>query len=258
MQPLAHYQARSPLAGLLFDLDDTVLDHGSLAASTYTELWRLHELGVGLVAVTGRPASWGEVLARQWPIAGAVTENGAIALVQHGRGIVRLDRCSVSERALRHQRLRAIADTLMARFDQLALTDDCSGRISDITLDIGERASVPREVVDEAAAAAHALGARTTRSSVHLHLSLDPDDKASGALRFLHRQFGILPSLARFRWAFIGDSENDAACFAAFAQTVGVANLRGQFSLPPRYITRAERGAGFIEATQQLFPPASG
>lgn len=256
MLPVQRYAAPCPPDGLLFDLDDTVLDHGSLAAATYAELWRLSERGVPLVAVTGRPASWGEVLARQWPIEGAVTENGAIAVVRQDRGIARLDRCSPTERQARRGRLRALTDELMSRFPELQLTDDCGGRVSDVTVDIGERVSLPPERVERAATLARELGARTTRSSVHLHLSLDPDDKASGALRFLHQRLGVRPSAARFRWAFIGDSENDAACFAAFAQSVGVANLRGRFSLPPRYITRAERGQGFIEATRLLFPEA--
>jgi hydroxymethylpyrimidine pyrophosphatase-like HAD family hydrolase len=86
---------------------------------------------------------------------------------------------------------------------------------------------------------------------VHLHLTASPDDKASGVLRFLYQRFGDDPSSARARYAFVGDSGNDAACFAAFATTVGVANVvphLPRLSVPPRYVTRAERGAGFAEA----------
>src|SRR5262249_59883715 len=69
------------LTGVVFDLDDTLLDHGELAEAAYRALFRLREAGLRLVACTGRPAGWGEVLARQWPIDAVVVENGAVAFV---------------------------------------------------------------------------------------------------------------------------------------------------------------------------------
>ena len=50
----------------------------SSRAPRYDALWDLSDAGLRLVAVTGRPSGWGEVIARQWPIDGAVTENGAV------------------------------------------------------------------------------------------------------------------------------------------------------------------------------------
>ena len=44
------------------------------------------------------------------------------------------------------------------------------------------------------------------------------------------------------------DSENDAACFAAFHVSIGVANLRGRSTLRPRYITSLPMGRGVAEA----------
>jgi hypothetical protein len=64
--------------------------------------------------------------------------------------------------------------------------------------------------------------------------------------------FGVDPTEARFRYAYIGDSENDSACFAAFASTLGVQNLSGRPSVPPRYITPSPRSKGFLEAAQTL------
>jgi hypothetical protein len=71
MLPLSRLErdeARS-LEGLLFDLDDTLLDHGLLSVEAYSALHRLSGAGLRLLAVTGRPAGWGDVLARQWPVA---------------------------------------------------------------------------------------------------------------------------------------------------------------------------------------------
>jgi len=84
MRPIATLLADEALrlSGLLFDLDDTLLDHGRLPETAYASLFRLRETGLELMCVTDRPAGWGEVLVRQWPIAAAVTENGAFAMVR--------------------------------------------------------------------------------------------------------------------------------------------------------------------------------
>ena len=90
MKPLADLDRAEAagLTGLLFDLDETFLDDGRLTETAYAALGRLSRAGLTLVAVTGRPAGFGEVLARQWPVRGVVTENGAAypdAVGQEGR-----------------------------------------------------------------------------------------------------------------------------------------------------------------------------
>jgi hypothetical protein len=245
-------QERRDVRGLLFDLDDTLLDGGRLHSAAYGALCRLAESGVELVCVTGRPSSWGQVLARQWPIRGAVTENGAIAFYRIGSTLRVLDRCQPCDRLERQKRLRGIAEQLQQRRPELVPTDDCGGRLTDYTFDLGEHRQLDEATVRAVRAEAHSLGARTITSSIHLHVSLDCDDKASGALRFLERVLAVPPSRALYQWAFIGDSSNDAACFAAFRHSIGVSNLRGSFSVPPRYITRAASSAGFIEVAEAL------
>jgi hydroxymethylpyrimidine pyrophosphatase-like HAD family hydrolase len=114
---------------------------------------------------------------------------------------------------------------------------------------------VPPDVVTAIECAAHELGMRTFVSSVHLHLTLDPFDKATGVVAFLADRFGIDPTSARRQHAYVGDSANDAACFFAFATTVGVANLRphlARLTVPPRYIAAASKGAGFAEVCDRI------
>ena len=89
-------------------------------------------------------------------------------------------------------------------------------------------------------------------SSVHLHVTFDSLDKASGATRFMQARFGWDSTECLSRAAFIGDSENDEACFSAFRTTIGVRNLRGRLTIAPRFMTRGERGAGFAEAARVL------
>lgn len=242
-------EARS-LEGLLLDLDDTVLDHGRLTEQAYGSLWRAVSSGLRVVAVTGRPLGWGELLARMWPLDGVVSENGAVASRRDGNRLVRMDRVDTEERAARWQRLLAMWAEIKARFPDLQRTDDANARHTDLTIDVGETVTVPAAQIREVARMGRERGARVTVSSVHLHLSLEQDDKASGAVWFLGEVFGVDASRALSRYAFVGDSGNDAACFAAFHSTFAVANVAPfmrSMSVTPRFVAPAERGAGFSQ-----------
>lgn len=246
-----HADSRA-LLGVLFDLDDTVLDGGRLTLAALSALYRLHDAGLILVGVTGRPAAWGQVLVRQWPVSGMVTENGIIALVKRDNAVVVLDRASQDERQARRQRLWALVKEVREQFPDLVPSDDVSGRLADYSFDIAEAHRVPAEIVAAATELARGRGARVVQSSIQLHVSYDVDDKASGVVRFLREQHGIDPTLARFRFAFVGDSENDGSCFSAFQHSFGVANLRGRSSLLPRYLATKPMGAGFAEITDAI------
>ncbi|MDP9150295.1 MAG: hypothetical protein M3O36_10190, partial [Myxococcota bacterium] len=87
------------------------------------------------------------------------------------------------------------------------------------------------------------------------HATFDVDDKASGAVRFCSRELGEEPGSALARFAFVGDSTNDAPCFAAFRSTFGVANVRSsvpRLTVPPRYVATAAMGDGFAEVASQI------
>jgi hypothetical protein len=243
------------IEGLLFDLDDTFLTHGVLSRAAYDALWDLHDAGMKLVVVTGRPSSWGDFVAKQWPIDAATTENGAIAVVRQGMRTLRVDACERFERDRRRARLVAVVADMAARAPELKTTDDASGRISDVTWDIGENERVPRERIAFAQSIIAEHGARSSCSSVHLHATFDGDDKATGTVRLLASRFGVDPGIARSRWAFVGDSGNDRACFAAFDTTFGVANVRdhvSMLSVPPRWVADSSMGDGFAEIARTL------
>jgi hydroxymethylpyrimidine pyrophosphatase-like HAD family hydrolase len=128
-------------------------------------------------------------------------------------------------------------------------------RVTDVTWDIGERVRLPGDRVDLLAKMIIEAGARTTRSSVHLHATFDVEDKASGAVSFAHAVFGEDAGSTLARYAFIGDSGNDAACFSAFRTTFGVANIASwvpRLSVVPRYVTEGARGEGFAEVASAL------
>ncbi|MCL2777185.1 MAG: hypothetical protein FWD73_04210 [Polyangiaceae bacterium] len=243
------------LRGVLFDLDDTALSHGVLTREAYDAIWSMHDAGLVLVAVTGRPSGWGEVIARQWPVDGAVTENGAVHVVRHGVGVDVHETGTPEQLAERKERLRALVESVARAVPRARLADDSYARRSDVAWDIGERDALDGASIAALEREVMSAGARTTRSSVHLHASYESDDKATGAVRFLREQLGEDPGRALGRYAFIGDSGNDAPCFSAFRVTFGVANVRAhlpRLPVPPRWVASRERGAGFAEIARVL------
>jgi len=261
MRPLEHLSAveARALRGVVFDLDDTLLDHGALTEDAYRALFRLREARLCLIACTGRPAGWGEVMQRQWPIDATIVENGALAWIAEtdglSRKVVALDRLDREARRARRGVLLALAEDLVGRFPRAALADDNGARVTDVAIDIGEHRRVPAAEVASMRQLARERGVRSLASSVHLHLTFEPDDKASGTLRLLAERFGEDPTRARRRFAYVGDSGNDAAAFAAFALTFGVSNVRahlGALSVPPRYVASEPMGRGFAAIAARL------
>ena len=86
-------------------------------------------------------------------------------------------------------------------------------------------------------------------------ISLHAQNHQVGLVRALGDVLGINLAAERDRWVFVGDSGNDAAAFDYFENSVGVANVRAHLDrlpTPPRYVTDAERGAGFAELAAHL------
>lgn len=269
MRPLASLSADEArrLEGVLFDLDDTLLDHGALRLEAFDALTALRRAGLRLVACTGRPASWAELLASQWPLDAAIAENGAVAFATYrarlppSEGLeppaspAPLTLVSRPGAGARRAELLALAHELVGAFPEARLADDNAGRRTDVTLDVHEHRRVPLPDVLAMRARAERRGVRTLHSSVHLHLTFEGDDKASGSLRALAAVFGRDSTRARARFAYVGDSGNDADAFAAFGLTFGVANVAAHLSrltVPPRFVTPSPMGRGFAEMAERL------
>lgn len=262
MRPLDELTAAAARAvhRVVFDLDDTVLTEGRLTEPAFAALFRLREVGLGLVACTGRPASFAEVVARQWPVDAAIGENGAIAYSVVGRALRAHDTAPTEERARRRARLAEVTAMLLGDFPELALADDQRGRVTDVAFDVGEHRRVARAVVDAARERAEAAGVRTFTSAIHLHLTLDTLDKASG-YRALATALDEDAESALARAAFVGDSSNDGPAFAAFGLTFGVANVAEHLSslkVPPMFVAHRRCGDGFAEIASRLVALRSG
>ncbi|PIX76048.1 MAG: HAD family hydrolase, partial [Rhodocyclales bacterium CG_4_10_14_3_um_filter_68_10] len=102
MRPLSEMPAGRlrRVKGVFCDIDDTLTDDGRLTARAYRALERLHDRGMLLVPITGRPAGWCDHIARFWPVAAVVGENGAFYF-RYDRGARRMIRRFVEDAATR-------------------------------------------------------------------------------------------------------------------------------------------------------------
>jgi hydroxymethylpyrimidine pyrophosphatase-like HAD family hydrolase len=110
----------------------------------------------------------------------------------------------------------------------------------------------PKSEVERLVALCEREGAHAKVSSIHVNAWFGDYDKVAGFRHFLESKGGLPPESA---WLFIGDSPNDAPMFGAFQNSVGVANLKrflGDLSHSPRWVTKAESGAGFSEMVKHL------
>lgn len=256
LRPLRELDAAAcqALSGIVFDVDDTVTRAGTLEEAAYSALFRLRESGLSLVAVTGRPLGFAELMARMWPIDLAVGENGAGYLRLTAAGLRAGFYASPEVRAEHAAMLSALRERVAAEAPWAQLTDDSWARRCDVAWDVGERVQLPAAQIEHLRALIEASGARCLISSVHAHAHLGDYDKASGVSRACAAELGAQPFTPE-RWLFIGDSGNDAAAFAFFPQSAGVANVRehlARLPVPPRYVSDADRGRGFAEIAKHV------
>ena len=241
--------------GVVFDIDDTVTRNGVLEADAYAAIHLLAGAGFELVAVTGRPLGWTDVIARIWPVRVAVGENGAGWTWVDEAGTHEGYYCDESERAGQATLLDRIRLEVESAMPHVQTTQDHRHRRCDLAFDVGESVSLPRAEIDALVALIERLGARTSVSTVHAHAIPGSWDKAEGVARALSEVLGLDLSSEIERWVFVGDSGNDAAAFERFPKSVGVANVREHLDrLPvhPRYITDGDRGRGFAELAAYL------
>lgn len=252
------------LRGVAFDVDDTVTADGRLELEAYDALWRLARAGLRLIALTGRPLGWADVIARQWPVDVAVGENGAGWVYRAGPASAQFiegyfDPPEV--RAAQQRRLAALCTEVARTLPDVVPASDQRARRCDVAFDVGETAAIAPATLARLQAAIEAAGARCSVSSVHAHAVFGTWDKARGLVRAAAEALGDDVAADRARWMFVGDSGNDAAAFAYFPLSVGVANVRAhlpRLPVPPAFVTDAPRGAGFAEAASWLLRHRAG
>ncbi|HXU51631.1 MAG TPA: HAD-IIB family hydrolase [Casimicrobiaceae bacterium] len=257
MCPLADMPCAN-VRGVLTDIDDTLTTDGRLTAEAYAALQRLHDAGLLVIPITGRPAGWCDHIARMWPVAGVVGENGALWM-RHDHAHRRLERRFVVDEATmaaNRARLAAIGERILREVPGCALASDQAYRVADLAIDFCEDvAPLERIDVDRIVTLMEEEGMTAKVSSIHVNGWFGRYDKLSMTRTFLRDAFAIDLDAGKDAFVFAGDSPNDAPMFAFFPRSVGVANVRAQIdriATPPAFVTDAAGGAGFAELARHL------
>jgi HAD superfamily hydrolase (TIGR01484 family) len=271
MKPVADMN-RAEAAGLryiLMDIDDTITREGKLLAASYDALWKLKEAGLAVIPVTGRPAGWCDLIAREWPVDGVVGENGALVFWEEpgGEGSAGEDgsaerrprlRAEYHPKAVRndHPVLKRIRERAFAEVPFLREAKDQFARLFDLALDFAEEEPVlPLSAAERVRAIALEEGARAKVSSIHVNIWIGDYDKLSMVEHFLKSRFGWQPGTGDRELVFVGDSPNDEPMFARFPLACAVANIRryeGLIRHYPAFAASKECGEGFAEIVETI------
>jgi HAD superfamily hydrolase (TIGR01484 family) len=260
MQTLAAISRRALAAmrGVFTDIDDTLSTRGQITAPAYAAMARLHDAGFLVIPVTGRPAGWCDHIARMWPIAAVVGENGALYMRYDADARKLRTRYVVDaeQRRRNRERLAVIAQRILREVPGCAVASDQQYRESDLAIDYCEDVEPLAPVsVERIIGLMRAEGLTAKVSSIHVNGWFGEYDKLGMTRTLLVDEFGIELDSARERFVFVGDSPNDAPLFEYFPYSIGVANIRefgDRVVTPPKFVTRLESGAGFAEVAQQL------
>jgi HAD superfamily hydrolase (TIGR01484 family) len=260
IKPLTSFtlKARRRVKVVLTDIDDTLTENGRLPAASYLAMERLKNAGFIVAPITGRPAGWCDLIARQWPVDGVVGENGAFYFRYDDseKRMIRRYAKSAEDRKRDRTKLEQIQREVLEQVPGAAVAADQEYREADLAMDFREdvpplsAADIQRivEIFERA-------GATAKVSSIHVNGWFGAYDKLTASRRFLMDCFGIDIDTDNASVAFAGDSPNDQPMFGFFANSVGVANVldfADTLTSPPAYVTTARAADGFVELADAL------
>jgi HAD superfamily hydrolase (TIGR01484 family) len=249
---------------VLMDIDDTLTWRGKLLSPAYEALWKLKSAGLKVIPITGRPAGWCDLIAREWPVDGVVGENGALAFWEEeardaaSSGSLPVLRTEFHPGAVRndHPILARVKERALAETPGLRVAKDQFARLFDLALDFAEEEPVlPLEAAERVRAIAVEEGAMAKISSIHVNIWMGNYDKLSMAEGFLARRFGWRAGAGDREVVFVGDSPNDEPMFARFPLACAVANVRrytGLIRRLPAFTASRECGEGFAEIAETI------
>ena len=260
-KPLAQLpqEAMKRLRVLASDIDDTITTEGKLPAEAFAALWRAQAAGLAVVPVTGRPAGWCDHIARMWPVAGVVGENGALWFRHVGGNPGKMEREYVLDAAARaenRRKLDAVAKDILARVPGAAIASDQAYREFDLAIDFCEDVPrLPAAQVDRIVEVFREHGCTAKVSSIHVNGWFGSYDKLGMLRRFASEKLGLADDEQEDAILFCGDSPNDEPMFRHFPLSVGMANIadfRDRVVDPPGYLASRRGGAGFAETVESI------
>jgi HAD superfamily hydrolase (TIGR01484 family) len=250
------HEFKSQIKILFTDIDDTLTDEGLLGPEAYSSLWKLSQNGIHVVPVTGRPAGWCEMIARQWPIHGVIGENGAFYFRYFNKKMIRHFSPLEFSTAEMKSRLDKIKEEVLTSVPGSAVASDQFCRMYDLAIDFCEDVpALSQEEIKKIVTVFEKAGAQAKVSSIHVNGWFGSHNKMTMTLDFLAREFNIDASEAKKICAFVGDSPNDEPMFAFFPHSFAVENIRAfinQLKSPPSYVASQRGGLGFQEVAERI------
>jgi HAD superfamily hydrolase (TIGR01484 family) len=277
MKPIAQLPAQvaRELIGVFTDIDDTLTTEGAITPDALQALHDLRAAGLVVIPITGRPIGWCAPFLQDpvtaWPVPAMVAENGAVAYVSNEENSLRplsslrkqlskLYQQDAATRALNYTRMQAAAQQVLREVPGARLSQDSAGRETDIAIDHSEFSHLSPAQIARVVQIMQGAGMTATVSSIHINGWFGAHNKLQGARWILRELLGRELDAEINRWLYVGDSTNDQLMFEHFPHSVGVANIQrfaDQLTHCPRYITGAERGAGFAELTALIIAAAT-
>ncbi len=271
MIPLSQWpvEDRRNIIGVFTDIDDTLTTDGTITPDALQALADLKAAGLHVIPITGRPVGWSEPFSFTWPVDAIVAENGSVALInsQDSHEIVmqsayslpkmlsKLYQQNAETRLKNFASMQQVAARVLREVPEAILSQDSAGRETDMAIDHSEFDHLSPEKIATVVRIMQSEGMTATVSSIHINGWFGDHNKLVGARWIVRQLFDRDLDLEINRWAYIGDSTNDQLMFGHFPHSVGVANIRrfeAQLQHQPRYIAKAERGAGFAEVARVI------
>ena len=245
----------SRVQAVFTDVDGTLTTRGKLTSATLRAIEWLNAHRVKVVLVSGRPSAWGEAWVRQWPVEGAIMENGALHFAWRGARLAKTYAQPAAQRAKDRRALHGHVAAAMKHVKGARLSSDSISTEVDLAIDYAEDVQLGPQAAGALEAFLARRGVSAVRSSVHVNCWLGRFDKLSAVRRFAKLEWKQTVRPDERRFVYVGDSFNDAPMFGAFPLSIGVANVRDvleQLGNKPRFVTRAREGKGFGEVADAI------
>ena len=243
---------------VLTDIDDTLTLDGRLPSAALGALERLDAAGMRVIPITGRPAGWCDHIARMWPVAAVVGENGAF-YYRYDRRVRKMERSyfkTAEQREADRRRLEELKVKILVEVPGCAVSADQAYREADLAIDFCEDVpQLPPAAVERIVKIFEAAGAQAKISSIHVNGWFGDYDKLTMTRHLFQEAFKEDLEAIKLQVIFAGDSPNDQPMFSFFPNTVGVANIRafaGRMDVLPAWVTQQEGGFGFAEIVDVL------
>lgn len=259
MKPLSDVEADTfeRVRFVLTDMDETLTYRGRLSAQTYGALERLEASGIIVIPVTAAPAGWCDQMARMWPVAGVIGENGGLFIRRQsdGHGAIRQFWIGSEEDQL--SRLTQLRKSVQGRLPHAEFADDQPFRMATLAFRASPDEQANRSILETLGE----VGASATENNLWVLGWLDGFDKLKMASRVLQNDFGISAHELHDLVVYVGDSTNDAPMFGFFKHTVGVSTVRRylhDIPIPPAWVTQGPGGEGFVEVADAVIAAVAG